>query len=205
MDAVNMVFDVIFSWLISPCLHWIDVFLRFLVSPLDAFTPKTQIIAVSVLGAILSRVLSKRFKAKREIQLQQEFKEKISSLEHTKYVGDKELRRAIRTGINEAADNVYEKILLDKFTEMGICYFFPLFFFLIWLEYSLFTPENLKLLIGSSYAWVTASGLKLSAAWVYLYSYNIILLGLWVLEQMIRLLSKSLKTSRETAAHSTIL
>lgn len=203
MDLVNVFFDMLYSGLVSPALCWIDNLFRFLISPMSAFAPHTQIIAVSVFGAILSRVLSKRFKTKREKQLRKEFKENISSLEYTKYVDDKILGKAIRKGINEGADKIYEKILLDKFSEIGISYFFPLFFFLIWLEYSLFTPENLKLLIGSPYVWVTASGVKLSAAWVYLYSYNIILFGLWILGWMIRLLSKGLKTSRQPAVRST--
>ena len=204
MDLVNAFFDMLYSWLVSPVCYWMDTLLRFLISPLCAFTPRTQIIAVSVFGAVLSRVLSKEFRTKREKQLQQEFKKKISSLEYTKYVDDRILGKAIRKGINEAADKVYEKILLDKFSEMGLAYLFPLFFFLIWLEYSLFTPDNLNTLIGSSYVWVTASGLKLSAAWVYLYLYNIILLGLWVLQQMIRLL-KGLKTRRQPVARSTLV
>jgi hypothetical protein len=172
---------------------------------MKAFTPRTQIIAVSVLGAVLSKILSKRFKARREKQLRQQFKEKVSNLEYTNYLNDKLLRKAVTRGINEEADKIYEKILLDKFSEIGISYFFPLFSFLIWLECSLFTPGNLTLLIGSSYAWVTASGLKLSAAWVYLYSYNIILFCVWVLEWMIRFFSKGLKTSRQGVVHSTVL
>lgn len=205
MDLVNVFFDMLYSWLVIPVLYWIDTSLRFLISPVSNFTPRTQIVAVSVFGAIISRVLAKKFKAKREKKLQQEFKENISSLKYTKHVDDKTLGKVIRKGINEEADKIYEKILLDKFSEIGISYFFPLFSLLIWLEYSLFTPENLSLLIGSSYAWVTASGLKFSAAWVYLYSYNIILFGLWVLESVSRLVSKNLKASRQPAFRSSAI
>jgi hypothetical protein len=205
MDVFNVFFDLLYSWLVIPVLYWVDTSLRFLISPVSNFTPRTQIIVVSVFGAIISRVLARRFRAKREKQLQEEFKENISSLKYTKHVDDKTLGKVIRKGINEEADKIYEKILLDKFSEMGISYFFPLFSLLIWLEYSLFTPENLKLLIGSSYAWVTASGLKFSAAWVYLYSYNIILFGLWILGGMIRPIIKSLKTTRHPVLRSTAL
>jgi len=54
----------------------------------------------------------------------------------------------------------------------------------------LFTPENLKSLTGSPYAWVTAGGLKLSAAHVYLYSFNIVLFGLWFVEAAVRFVLK---------------
>ncbi len=99
---------------------------------------------------------------------------------------DKNLEKVIRKGINRSADAIYEKIVLDKFFEMGISYFFPLFFFLIWLQYSLFTPERLEDLTGSPYAWVTDSGLRLSSAYVYLFSFNIILSVFWLLEGTIR-------------------
>ena len=83
--------------------------------------------------------------------------------------------------------------MLYQFFEMGISYFLPLFFFLIWLEYSLFTPERLEDLTGSPYAWVTDSGLRLSAAYVYLFSFNIFLTVFWLLEGAIRFILKRRK------------
>ncbi|MBW1740528.1 MAG: hypothetical protein JRJ42_05245 [Deltaproteobacteria bacterium] len=199
VDAFNAFFDLLYNNLLAPFLYWIAAFLNLLISPLSAYPPRTQIIVVSVFGAIVSRILAKRFRAKQEKRLLQEFKERLSTLEYTKYIEDDKLRRGFRKGINESADEVYEKIILDKFFEMGISYLFPLFFFLIWLQYSLFTPENLKSLTGSPYVWVTDSGLKLSAAWVYLYFYNILLFGLWILEVIVRVVLKWPKVKKRNS------
>lgn len=191
MERINELlydlFEAIYNNLFEPLFHGIGLFLSLLVSPINSYTPCTQIIIVSVFGALLSRILAKTFRAKREKVLQEQFKEKISTLKHTKNVEDKNLEKIIRKGVSQSADAIYEKIVLDKFFEMGISYFFPLFFFLIWLQYSLFTPERLEDLTGSPYAWVTDSGLRLSAAYVYLFSFNIILSVFWLLEGAIRL------------------
>ena len=190
MERINELFydlfEAIYNNLFEPLFHGIGLFLSLLVSPINSYTPCTQIIIVSVFGALLSRILAKTFRAKREKVLHEQFKEKISTLKHTKNVDDKNLEKVIRKGINRSADAIYEKIVLDKFFEMGISYFFPLFFFLIWLQYSLFTPERLEDLTGSPYAWVTDSGLRLSSAYVYLFSFNIILSVFWLLEGTIR-------------------
>jgi len=45
-------------------LHGIDLFLSLLVSPISSYTPCTQIIIVSVFGALLSRILARTFRAK---------------------------------------------------------------------------------------------------------------------------------------------
>jgi len=190
MERINELFydlfEAIYNNLFEPLFHGIGLFLSLLVSPINSYTPCTQIIIVSVFGALLSRILAKTFRAKREKVLHEQFKEKISTLKHTKNVDDKNLEKVIRKGINRSADAIYEKIVLDKFFEMGLSYFFPLFFFLIWLQYSLFTPERLEDLTGSPYAWVTDSGLRLSSAYVYLFSFNIILSVFWLLEGTIR-------------------
>lgn len=190
MERINELlydlFEAIYNNLFEPLFHGIGLFLSLLVSPINSYTPCTQIIIVSVFGALLSRILAKTFRAKREKVLQEQFKEKISTLKHTKNVEDKNLEKIIRKGVSQSADAIYEKIVLDKFFEMGISYFFPLFFFLIWLQYSLFTPERLEDLTGSPYAWVTDSGVRLSSAYVYLFSFNIILSVFWLLEGAIR-------------------
>ena len=190
-------FDFLYDSIIIPALHLIDTFLNLLISPLSGYPPLIQILVVAVFGALLSRILSNKFKAGRKKELNKEFQEKISSLKYTKYVGDNKLRRIVRKGINQSADETYEKIILDKFFETGISYFLPLFFFLIWLEYSLFMPENLISLTGSPYAYVRGSEVKLSAAWVYLYSYNIILAGFWIIESIVRFVSGTRKTLRQ--------
>ena len=133
MEQINELFydlfEAIYNNLFEPLFHGIALFLSLLVSPINSYTPCTQIIIVSVFGVLLSRILAKTFRAKREKVLQEQFKEKISTLKHTKDVEDKNLEKIIRKGVSQSADAIYEKIILDKFFEMGISYFFPLFFF----------------------------------------------------------------------------
>ena len=186
-------FDFLYDSIIIPVLHLIDAFLNLLISPLSSYSPLIRILVVAIFGALLSRILANKFKAGREKELNKEFQEKISSLKYTKDVRDNKLRKIVRKGIKQSADETYEKIILDRFFETGVSYFLPLFFFLIWLEYSLFMPENLVSLTGSPYAYVRGSNVKLSAASVYLYSYNIILAGLWIIELIVRFVSDIMK------------
>lgn len=148
---------------------------------------------MSALGALLSGILARRYDFKREKRLQKEFNERLSTLKYTDAIADRKLEKIVRSGIHQAADEVYSQILLDRFFDMGISYLFPLFFPLIWLEYSRFTPEKLKALTGSSYVWTTGSGLHFSAAWLYLCCFNAFLLGSWLIRRVIEIISKKME------------
>lgn len=180
-DLMDRLFLVLYQYVIGPSLEGIAFLLNFLAIPMERFSPRTQIIIVAFVGAVISRMLVRFFSRRREQKLDERFKEKLSNLKYTDDVQDQDLKRALKKGVHQSADEVYEKIILDRFFEMGITYFLPLFFFLIWLNYDRFTPEKLKVLTGSSHAWVTGSGLELSAAYVYLYFFNIFLIALWVI------------------------
>ncbi len=186
-DLIDSFFYGLYDNLVVPVLHWLSLALGLLLLPVSTFSPAVQILYVSILGALVSRLLARRFKTKHEKALQAQFKEKLSALKYTGAVEDPKLEKVVRHGIHQDADKVYETIILDKFVEMGITYFFPLFFFLIWLEYGVFTPQQLKILTGSPWAWQTASGIRFSAAYLYLYGYNIALLALWLASLLYRL------------------
>ncbi len=186
-DLIDSFFYGLYDHLVVPVLHWLSLALGLLLLPVSTFSPAVQILYVSILGALVSRLLARRFKTKHEKALQAQFKEKLSALKYTGAVEDPKLEKVVRHGIHQDADKVYETIILDKFVEMGITYFFPLFFFLIWLEYGVFTPQQLKILTGSPWAWQTASGIHFSAAYLYLYGYNIALLALWLASLLYRL------------------
>jgi len=196
MDRFYDLFDTFFNGLyhggVEPLIHWISKALEMLLLPVKGFPPAVQIIFISLLGALLSRLLARRFKVKREKALQKKFKQKLSALKYTAAVSDHKLEKVVRHGIHQDADRVYETIILEKFVEMGVTYFFPLFFFLIWLEYHAFTPQRLQVLTGSSWAWQTTSGLTFSAAYLYLYGYNIALLALWITRLVLRQVRKRL-------------
>lgn len=202
MDTFYNLFDTFFYGLyynlVEPLLGWISRALGLLLLPVSTFSPAVQILFISLLGALTSRLLTRRFKAKHEKALQAKFKQKLSNLKYTASVKNRKLEKVVRHGIHQDADKVYETIILDKFVEMGITYFFPLLFFLIWLEYSAFTPQRLQALTSSQWAWQTASGLKLSAAFLYLYGYNFILLALWIVGMVFRLIRKRATTTPQT-------
>ncbi len=81
MERINELFydlfEAIYNNLFEPLFHGIGLFLSLLVSPINSYTPCTQIIIVSVFGALLSRILAKTFRAKREKVLHEQFNEKI--------------------------------------------------------------------------------------------------------------------------------
>lgn len=185
-DLLDRLFAILYDNILLPVLHGVAAFLDLLISPLAGHAPALQIAVVAVVAAVISRLLAHRFKSKREKQLQAAFKAKLGDLKHTRELGDARLEKVVRKGLHQEADQIYEKIVLDKFVEMGISYFFPMFFFLIWLEYSRFTPEALQRLTGSPFAWETASGARLSAAYTFVWVFNISLLVLWLLELGVR-------------------
>ena len=190
MDAINdfldSLSDTLWVTIVLPILHGIDMCLGVLFSPLASLAPLYQIMAAAVLGAVVSRILSRRYRSRRERQLQQEFDDKLAVIKEAKGLRNAKVQRVLRKGLQDEADETYEKLILDRFIEMGISYSIPLFSLLIWLEYSRFTPQKLESLTGSPYAWVTAGGLNLSAAYVYFFFFNMFLILFWLLEKQYR-------------------
>jgi hypothetical protein len=185
-DFLDSLSEALSVFIIEPALSAIDLCLNFLFSPIASLSPLQQIIAAALLGALISRFLAKRYRSRREQYLQKEFDDKLAAMQETKAVADEKVERVLRKGLQDAADETYEKLILDRFIEMGISYSLPMFFLLIWLEYSRFTPDKLKALTGSAYAWVTSSGLNISAAYAYFFFFNIFLILLWLSEKLYR-------------------
>jgi uncharacterized membrane protein (DUF106 family) len=185
-DILESLSDALLIYIVQPILNGIDTCLAILFSPLAAFSPLTQIIVAALLGALISRLLASRYRSRRAEPLQKEFDAKLSAIKDTRAVADEKIERVLRKGMRDSADETYEKLILDRFIEMGISYSLPLFFLLIWLEYSRFTSANLKALTGSPYAWMTTGGLNLSAAYVYFFFFNVFVISLWLFEKLYR-------------------
>ena len=188
--------EQVYNFLVLPLLMAIAHLLAFLLSPLSNYPPKIQIVCVAVAGAVISRLLSWKFKSKKQKMLNAKFKEKLSHLKYVSDIPDEKLKKVFKKGISEEADKIYENILIDQLTDMGISYFFPLFFFLIWLEYYMFTPAKLMAATGIKFAWITKSGLKLSAAWLYLYCFNLFVFTFWAGEFLIKFALKRIKQQK---------
>ncbi len=187
MELINNFFDLIYDGVVLPCVHFISFILNAIFLPVSSLAPKYQVIVIALVGALISRSLGKYFKIEREKRLTKDFKSKLEMLGHTRALEDEKLEKVVRSGIHSAADEVYEKIITDKFFEMGVTYLFPLFFFLIWLQYDRFAPEKLMAETGQAYVWVTGSGLNISAAYLYLFAFNIFLFLFWIVEIVLRL------------------
>ncbi len=189
-DVIEKFFDVIFYNLVMPVIHGIEIFLYWFFFPVSFFSPHFQIFIIALTGAVISKILSSKFNSTREEKRQKLFKARLETLKHTHALDDKNLERIIRKGVHQAADDVYEKIIIDKFFEMGVTYFLPLFFFLIWIDYVRFTPAILLAKTGIEYAWVTASGANISGAYLYIFYFNTILLFIWLIEFLLRKVRK---------------
>ena len=189
-DIIEKFFDVIFYNLVMPVIHGIEILLYWFFFPVSSFSPHSQIFIIALAGAVISRILSVKFSSKREERRKKLFKARLETLKHTHALDDKKLEKVIRKGIHQAADDVYEKIIIDKFFEMGVTYFLPLFFFLIWIDSVRFTPAILLARTGIEYAWVSSSGANISGAYLYIFYFNTILFLIWFIEFLVRKVRK---------------
>ena len=189
IEVTDSLFDGIYHILIDPLLAGIAFLLNLVFSPLAFFPPVIQVGFIAVIAAAVSILLSRRFRSKREKTLRKEFQKRLASLKTTSAIDDKPTEKIVRRGINQQADKIYEKLILDKFSEMGISYFFPLFFFLIWIEYDLLSPEKLELLTGSSFILLTESGTQVSAAYLFIWFFSGLLLTFYLLSAGLRFMA----------------
>lgn len=141
-DLINGFLDFILYRLIIPLILMLDKILRFLFSDIIDSGPFVVVLTTSVCAGGISLLLSLYFRDKNSKKLDKKFREKVSSLKLADELDDRNLRINLKKGINDKADEIYENILMDRFFNFGITYLFPMFFFLIWLDYSLFPLEN---------------------------------------------------------------
>lgn len=186
IEISDKLFDGIYHGLIDPLLAGISFLLNFTFSPLAFLSPVIQVCLIAVIAAFISILLARRFRSKREKTLREDFKNRLASLKTASSIADKSVKKIVRRGINQQADTIYEKIILDKFSEIGVSYFFPMFFFLIWIEYDLFTPEKLELLTGSSFILITESGTQVSAAYLFIWFFSGFLFTYYLLSAGLR-------------------
>ncbi|MDY0360033.1 MAG: hypothetical protein RBR08_01120 [Desulforegulaceae bacterium] len=130
--------------LVYPLIIIFDNTLKILFSPFLGQDRFLMVFSVSFAASIISYVLSIFFNEKNTKNHKIEFKEKIKSLKYLEEINDKKIRHALKKNINENADKIYENILIEKFYNFGITYLFPMFLFLIWLEYSVYPLESEK-------------------------------------------------------------
>ena len=193
MDALNDILDMAAEWLfggvILPLLMAVARFISLCFTPISSFSPVFQISVAAVLGAFLSMGLSRRFKGQNAKASEARFKERLEAKKSAGDIDDEALRKAVSKGLDREADEAYEHLMLDKFFELGITYLFPMFFFLLWIEYHAFTPEVLQGITGADGLILSGIDTPIGAGTLYLYLFNLILitvaLGRWLIRRFV--------------------
>jgi hypothetical protein len=159
--------------LVYPLIIIFDNFLKILFSPFLNQDRFLMVFSVSFAASIISYILSIFFNEKNTKNHLIEFKEKIKSLKYLEEISDKKIRHELKKNINQNADRIYENILIEKFYNFGITYLFPMFLFLIWLEYSVYPLEsekNLELIFFTA---------NISFGFLLFYNLNLVLIYLF--------------------------
>jgi hypothetical protein len=168
-----------------PLIKLTDFFLNRLFAPVTVFSPVLQITIIAGLAVIISLILENKFSNAKTDALEADLNEKIKSLKYTRDIKDPQTKHVIRKGINNSADLIYEELLINKFFNLGMSYFFPMMFFLIWIEYSFMTQEKLILLTGKAPVIQLYSGIPISTAFYYIGCFNFGLISYKILKYIL--------------------
>ncbi|SCY85284.1 hypothetical protein [Desulfoluna spongiiphila] len=187
MDALNDILDLAADWIfggvVIPLMKALASLISLCFAPLSGASPALQVCVAALVGALLSMGLTRMRKGKAGTTAAKRFKERLSAKQQAREIDDKTVRSAVYKGLDREADEAYEHLMLDKFFEMGITYLFPMFLFLLWVEYHAFTPDHLEALTGSRGLMLPGISQAIGAGALYLYLYNVTLittaLGRW--------------------------
>ncbi|MCG8471014.1 MAG: hypothetical protein MI742_04055 [Desulfobacterales bacterium] len=180
MEAINDLFDLAAEWIfggvVIPIMKAVAAFISLCFTPVSSLSPSLQVTLAAFLGALLSMGLTRLRLDKGSKKAEKRFKERLEAKKSAGDIDDKTLRTAVYKGLDQEADEAYEHLMLDKFFELGITYLFPMFLFLLWIEYYAFSPEQLKILTGIDGLKLPGISQPIGAGALYLYLYNFILI-----------------------------
>lgn len=179
LNFINAFLDIILYKIITPFILFIDRLLSSVFSPALNTNHYIFIILVALLASLISLILSVVFKEKNSETMNMDLKDKISSLKYLSEIEDKTLKRAIKQGVNESADRVYENMIAEKFFNSCITYFLPMCFFLIWLEYSIIIGSKMR-----SYDF-SLLGFSLPMYFMFILLFHLNLLAFFILKKTI--------------------
>jgi len=193
MDALSDMFDLAADWLfggvVIPLMKVLAKLISFCFTPVSGFSPVVQVCVAALFGALLSILLTRLRKGREATDAEGRFKERLAAKRSAREIDDKAVRSAVYKGLEREADEAYEHLMLDKFFEMGITYLFPMFLFLLWVEYHAFSPDQLEVLTGSRGLVLPGISQVIGAGALYLYLYNVTLittaLGRWGVRKVI--------------------
>lgn len=179
-DLFNNFFDFLLYSFVIPCVGIIDQGFKILFSPVLGKSSFLIVLIVSIAASLLSFLSGFLFRDKKSDKLNKDFKERISSLKHADKIDDPSTRKGIKKGINTQADEIYENLMMEKFFNLGLTYFIPMFIFLIWLEYSVFpekTVVDLNFIPG-------LNGFSLGVSLMFLIMFNLNLIILYIVKRI---------------------
>jgi hypothetical protein len=173
----------IFGGLVIPLMKCLASLISLCFAPVSGLSPAWQICVAALLGALLSMVLTRMRKGGAVTEAEGRFKERLAAKRSVREIDDKAVRSAVYKGLDQDADEAYEHVMLDTFFEMGVTYLFPMFLFLLWVEYYAVSPDQLAVLTGRPGLVLPGISQTIGAGALYLYLYNFTLitaaLGRW--------------------------
>ena len=180
MDALSNILDLVAEWVfggvVIPLMKGLASLISLCFTPVSMLSPAWQVCVAALLGALLSMLLMWVRNGAGASEAEGRFKERLAAKRSARVIDDKAVRRVVCKGLDQEADDAYEHLMLDKFFEMGITYLFPMFLFLLWIEYHAFSPDKLELLTGSTGLLIPGIPQAIGAGALYLYLFNFVLL-----------------------------
>ena len=194
MDALSEILDIVTQWLLGgvviPFMEGLASLMSLCFLPVSGLSPAVQVGVAALLGALLSILLTHLRKGRLATESEGRFKERLGARKNAGEIDDKALRSAVYKGLDQEADEAYEALMLDTFFEFGMTYLFPMFLFLIWVEYHAFSPDRLEMLTGMRGLLLPGISQAIGAGTLYLYLYNGVLmsvsLGRWGMKKVRR-------------------
>ena len=193
MDFLNDIFDLAAEWVfggvVIPLMKFFASFISLCFTPISGLSPVWQVCVAALAGALLSMMLTRLRKGSASTEAEGRFKDRLAAKRNARAIDDKAVRTAVYKGLDQEADDAYEHLMLDKFFELGITYLFPMFLFLLWIEYHAFSPDQLEVLTGGRGLSIPGIPQLLGAGALYLYLYNVVLittaLGRWGMKKVV--------------------
>lgn len=188
MDALSDLLDLAAEWIfggvVIPLMKALASFISLCFLPVSGLSPAWQVGVAALVGALLSMGLTRMRKKGASTWAEGRFKERLAAKQRAREIDDNTVRSAVCKGLESEADEAYEHLMLDRFFELGITYLFPMFLFLLWIEYHAFSPDQLEALTGTRGIAFSGISQPIGAGALYLYLYNGVLitatLGRWV-------------------------
>lgn len=176
-------------WLkIVVLVHYIAKFLDFIFAPLNLLGPAAAIFIIAFITVIITKFLSKKFKTKRYLELQKEFRHWYNIRQEAQKCEDPEKAKLLAKNIDQAKLNkVYYDYFFEGFMLNLLTRYLPIFTMMAYVNEA-YKPSNLLKLFGQDYIFKfgTSNGeaIVIGAIFWYVISIILIYLGWFVIKKV---------------------